>query len=68
FADQFGGPDGRKFMTGQLHKLICDLAEVPLSEHKQNIEKTFYCWKGNGKQVDDVSFIGIKICGDTAKS
>lgn len=68
FADQFGGPDGRKFMTGQLYKLICDLAVVPLSEHKKNIEETFYSWKGNGKQVDDVSFIGIKICGDTAKS
>ncbi len=64
FADQFGGAHGRKFMTSQLNKLICDLADLPLCEHKRILEETFYSWKRDAKQVDDVSFIGIKISGE----
>jgi serine phosphatase RsbU (regulator of sigma subunit) len=68
FADQFGGPHGRKFMSNQLNKLICDFADLPLCEHKRILEETFYSWKKDAKQIDDVSFIGIKISGEITTS
>jgi serine phosphatase RsbU (regulator of sigma subunit) len=61
FSDQFGGPEGRKFKSQQLYKLLVSLASIPLNEQKSILEKTFIDWKGNLNQVDDMSFMGIRI-------
>ncbi|MBK7312003.1 MAG: tetratricopeptide repeat protein [Sphingobacteriaceae bacterium] len=61
FADQFGGPKGKKFKYKQLNELLLSLNTVPLNEQKQILEQTFKTWKGNLEQVDDVLIAGIKI-------
>jgi serine phosphatase RsbU (regulator of sigma subunit) len=61
FADQFGGPERRKFKSLQLYRLILSLTELPLAEQKTTLEETFNQWKGNLTQVDDVGFLGVKI-------
>ncbi len=61
YADQFGGPKGRKFMFKQLQKLLLDNHKKPLSEQKEILDQTFENWRGKLEQVDDVLFIGIKI-------
>jgi len=61
FADQFGGPDGKKFRITELRKLICNLADTPLDKQKKVLERTFNDWKGKKSQVDDVSIIGMKV-------
>lgn len=61
YADQFGGPAGKKFKYRQLESLINDTASLPLHEQKTQIEKTFIEWKGKLEQVDDVCIIGIRI-------
>lgn len=61
YADQFGGPKGRKFMFKQLQKLLLDNHKKPLAEQKEVLDQTFENWRGNLEQVDDVLFIGIKI-------
>jgi serine phosphatase RsbU (regulator of sigma subunit) len=61
FADQFGGMYTKKFRYQELRQLICSIANLPLNEQKQNLESTFKAWKGENIQVDDVSFMGIKI-------
>ncbi len=61
FADQFGGPKGKKFKYKPFKKLIIDNAELTMDEQKAVLEKTFNSWKGNLEQVDDVVVVGIKI-------
>ena len=61
YADQFGGPKGKKFKYRQLEELLLSTAEYTLHEQKQALEKAFAEWKGVHEQVDDVCIIGISI-------
>lgn len=61
YADQFGGPKGKKFKYKQLNEML--LANYPLTMDEQyvNLKATFNNWKGKLEQVDDVCVIGIRI-------
>ena len=61
FADQFGGPKGKKFKYKPFKHLLLENADKPMVEQKENLEKTFTEWKGNFEQVDDITVLGIKI-------
>jgi serine phosphatase RsbU (regulator of sigma subunit) len=61
FADQFGGPKGKKFKYKQLKENLLANYQLPLSAQKDNLISVFENWKGNLEQVDDVCVIGIKI-------
>ena len=61
FADQFGGPKGKKFKYRQLNDLLLTIKDSPLSTQKDALESSFESWRGNQEQVDDVLIIGIKI-------
>ncbi|MBL7883333.1 MAG: SpoIIE family protein phosphatase, partial [Bacteroidia bacterium] len=59
--DQFGGLNGKKFKYKQLKELLLSVSSEPIDIQYQKIKKTFYNWKGNLEQVDDVTIIGIQI-------
>jgi ligand-binding sensor domain-containing protein/serine phosphatase RsbU (regulator of sigma subunit) len=61
YADQFGGPKGKKFMITNLQKLLLENVENPIEIQKQNLTNAFNSWKGDAEQIDDVLVIGIKI-------
>ena len=61
FADQFGGPKGKKFKYKQLRDLIFANHLLPMQEQKKILLSTFDTWKGELEQVDDVCMIGIRI-------
>lgn len=61
YADQFGGPKGKKFKYKQLNELLLDLSQKSLNEQSSTLEKQFNAWKGNLEQVDDVCIIGFKL-------
>jgi tetratricopeptide (TPR) repeat protein len=61
YADQFGGPKGKKFKYKQLEGILLVLSDKSLAEQKELLGKTLSAWKGNLEQVDDVCIIGIKI-------
>ncbi|MFY9309693.1 MAG: SpoIIE family protein phosphatase [Bacteroidia bacterium] len=61
YADQFGGPKGKKFKYKQLEQLLVSNAHLPLQQQKTQLKKAFYDWKGDLPQVDDVCIIGIKV-------
>lgn len=61
YADQFGGPKGKKFKYSQLKEKLLALKDVPMNEQKLRLETIFEDWKGSLEQVDDVLLIGIKI-------
>jgi serine phosphatase RsbU (regulator of sigma subunit)/tetratricopeptide (TPR) repeat protein len=61
YADQFGGPKGKKFKYKKLDELLCRITPLPFSEQAAELGKSFDEWKGNLEQVDDVLVIGIKM-------
>jgi serine phosphatase RsbU (regulator of sigma subunit) len=61
YADQFGGPEDKKFKYSTLKELLIKISQKPMNEQKKLLESSFNRWKSDGDQVDDVLLIGIKI-------
>ena len=61
YADQFGGPKGKKFKYKHLQDVLLANAAKSLEEQKNILQNTLEEWKGNLEQVDDILVIGIKI-------
>ncbi len=61
FADQFGGPKGKKFKYKQLQELVLSNINKPMEEQKEILDAEFEKWRGNLEQVDDICVIGIKV-------
>ncbi|MGM0580322.1 MAG: trifunctional serine/threonine-protein kinase/ATP-binding protein/SpoIIE family protein phosphatase [Bacteroidota bacterium] len=61
YADQFGGPDDRKFMVGKMKKLLQEIASEPMDKQKSILDDRFESWKGQQSQVDDVLIIGFRV-------
>lgn len=64
YQDQFGGPEGRKFMTPKLRELLFANYEKPFAEQHKILDITFEAWKNdiaNNHQTDDVLVIGFRI-------
>jgi serine phosphatase RsbU (regulator of sigma subunit) len=61
YADQFGGPKGKKYKYKALSDKLKVISDKSMAEQKQILEQTFEDWKGGLEQVDDVLIIGIRI-------
>jgi serine phosphatase RsbU (regulator of sigma subunit)/Tfp pilus assembly protein PilF len=61
YADQFGGPKGKKFKYNQLKELLSSIYHLPVQEQRKTIEERFDTWKGDLEQIDDVVIIGVRI-------
>ena len=61
YADQFGGPDGKKFMYKRLRELFLSLQDQPMKSQGEILEQTIVEWKGTTQQIDDMVVIGIKF-------
>ncbi|HET7818233.1 MAG TPA: SpoIIE family protein phosphatase, partial [Bacteroidia bacterium] len=61
YADQFGGPRGKKFMQSQLRNLLLDIHQKPMPEQKRILDQTIEHWRGNEDQVDDILVMGFRI-------
>jgi serine phosphatase RsbU (regulator of sigma subunit) len=59
--DQLGGKDFKRFGTSRLKKLIEKYGNLYLEKQEQAILDTLYEWKGDNKQTDDITLLGIKI-------
>jgi serine phosphatase RsbU (regulator of sigma subunit) len=61
YADQFGGPAGKKFKYKQLAALLLQNAPLSLEVQADSLHHAFIEWKGNHEQVDDVCIVGIRL-------
>ncbi|MEO6304837.1 MAG: SpoIIE family protein phosphatase, partial [Bacteroidia bacterium] len=59
FADQFGGPRGKKYKSKKLQETISEIISKPAAEQKSTLDTVFENWKGSLEQIDDVTVIGI---------
>jgi serine phosphatase RsbU (regulator of sigma subunit) len=60
FADQFGGPKERKFMSAQLKETLVAMSGKPMLQQGERLNEIFEEWRGNNPQVDDVTLIGVR--------
>jgi serine phosphatase RsbU (regulator of sigma subunit)/ligand-binding sensor domain-containing protein len=61
YADQFGGPKGKKFKYRQLNEVLVQICNKPVEEQKQFLYEAFENWRDNLEQIDDVMLIGFKL-------
>ncbi|MDO8998715.1 MAG: tetratricopeptide repeat protein [Bacteroidota bacterium] len=61
YADQFGGPKGKKYKYKQLNEQLLANSTLPLSNQAETLFQNFANWKGELEQVDDVCLIGIRL-------
>jgi serine phosphatase RsbU (regulator of sigma subunit) len=60
YADQFGGPKEKKFMSNQLKETLVAMAEEPMLKQGERLNEIFEGWRGDTPQVDDVTLIGVR--------
>lgn len=64
YADQFGGPMGKKFRYKNFQELILSNSNLSMDEQKQIYNATIEKWKSESpdqEQTDDILILGFKI-------
>jgi serine phosphatase RsbU (regulator of sigma subunit)/Tfp pilus assembly protein PilF len=61
YADQFGGPKGKKFKYRQLQDVLIENADKPVKEQKEILDQKIMEWRGALEQVDDICVIGLRV-------
>ena len=61
YADQFGGPKGKKMMYKPFKEFLLSVQNKNMQEQKIAVQNHFNEWKGDLEQVDDVCIIGVRI-------
>jgi serine phosphatase RsbU (regulator of sigma subunit) len=60
YIDQFGGPNGRKFLKKNFKRLILDLQDYPMNKQKDILDNNLKEWMGLSPQIDDILVMGIR--------
>jgi len=64
YADQFGGPKGKKFKYRPLQRLLLENCDRPMSEQKKILDDTIEEWMHYGgekyEQIDDICIVGVR--------
>jgi serine phosphatase RsbU (regulator of sigma subunit) len=60
YADQFGGPKEKKYMSMQLKETLVAIASQPMLQQGEKLNEIFEQWRGDNPQVDDVTLIGVR--------
>ncbi|MBI2270354.1 MAG: SpoIIE family protein phosphatase [Bacteroidetes bacterium] len=61
YPDQFGGPQGKKYMTANFKKFILSIKDMPIQKQLALVEGNINGWMKGFEQVDDLLVIGIKL-------
>lgn len=61
YADQFGGPNDKKFMTKKFKSTLLRTAKLSMQTQQLELERMFNEWKGNIEQTDDVLIVGVEL-------
>ncbi|MES2287313.1 MAG: SpoIIE family protein phosphatase [Bacteroidota bacterium] len=61
FADQFGGPKGKKFMVSNFRNLLLEISKTDIETQNDFLNQTIEKWKGSLEQVDDILVMGLRV-------
>ncbi len=59
YADQFGGPDGKKYKYRRFRHLLLTIHQLPLEQQKMYLNKSIEEWMGDQEQIDDILIVGF---------
>jgi serine phosphatase RsbU (regulator of sigma subunit) len=60
YADQFGGPENKKFMYRRLRHLLLTISKYPLLDQERILDETITSWMEGHDQIDDMMILGVK--------
>jgi len=60
YADQFGGPEGKKFKYRRFRHLLLTIHQLPMHTQRSILEASIEEWRRGMDQVDDILVIGIR--------
>lgn len=61
FADQFGGPENRKYMTKNFKRYLTTIQQYDLERQRELLNQEFLQWMGDYRQMDDILVIGLRF-------
>ncbi|MDA7804266.1 SpoIIE family protein phosphatase [Crocinitomix sp.] len=61
FADQFGGPNGKKYKYQTFRDKLLSLTNISMAKHETRLNSEFEIWKDDLEQVDDVCVMGVVV-------
>ena len=59
YADQFGGPKGKKLMYKNFRDYLLTIHNEPIHNQRELLNDNIEKWKGNLEQIDDILVIGM---------
>jgi serine phosphatase RsbU (regulator of sigma subunit) len=60
YADQFGGPENKKFMYRRLRHLLLTISKYPLNDQERILDETIASWMDGHDQIDDMMILGVR--------
>lgn len=60
YADQFGGPENKKFMYRRLRHILLTISKYPLMDQERILDETITSWMDGHEQIDDMMILGVK--------
>ena len=60
YIDQFGGPNGRKFMKKNFKEYLLSIHHLPMEEQKEILRNEMNSWMEGYEQIDDQIVIGVR--------
>jgi serine phosphatase RsbU (regulator of sigma subunit) len=60
YADQFGGPSGKKLKYKPMKELLLSIFDKPMAEQRRILDEHVEKWRGDLEQVDDILVIGVR--------
>jgi len=61
FQDQFGGEEGRKYLTKNFRHFIHSISPLPMEKQKRKLRRELQRWQGYRPQTDDILIIGVRL-------
>lgn len=62
FADQFGGPEGKKFKYRRFRHLLLNIHKLPIEDQKAILHQKMEEWMGTEyEQIDDILLMGFRL-------
>ncbi|MEF8844146.1 MAG: two-component regulator propeller domain-containing protein [Bacteroidales bacterium] len=59
YADQFGGPEGKKYKYRRFRHLLLNIHKLPVEQQQYYLRKSIEDWMGDQEQVDDILILGF---------
>ena len=60
YADQFGGPENKKFMYRRLRHILLTISKYPLPDQQRILDETIDSWMEGHDQIDDMMILGVR--------